>query len=170
MPTRFDIGLTQIYDIYPDKDKVDKKTFKAIATEFNTEVMRQVIEENKVFNIPHHLGLFKAIEKKRRFKKGKINGNYYSSIHHHKSKLKKQEILDRGGTPLEVYKDEKGKILGDNGGEPWLVYNMSDTTWTFLWSKFKKEKGYFHFNINKFTLKIARGAVLNLTKTKKTGE
>lgn len=148
---------------------LDKKTFVKLCTEFNDMVLDQMIKEKKVFVIPHFLGIIKVLEKERKVKKGKTNGKLYTTPNFPESFKKKDEIIARGGTPLVNYKDKDNRIISDNGGEAWLVYNTSPTSVTFMWSKLKRkiDNKLHKANTKYYTLKINDKAIKALGKHKR---
>lgn len=64
---------------------------------------------------------------------GNVTGN--SFINWKESKIKKDEILARGGTLYEVIRDEKGVKIGDNGGEKYLVIQPQLERYYVSWKK-----------------------------------
>ena len=61
--------------------------------------------------------------------KNKFKRKYIDSA---SSLKRRKQIIEEGGTPLKCEKDENGKVIGDNGGEPWLMYIAKDVLvmWT----------------------------------------
>lgn len=133
-------------DVYKDfvkKNNISDKEFpykvyNKLIRIFNKEVMKQVIIDGKTFNMSHLLGTIQAIEVERKIKISK-NGKPYTSINWNESKKLKQKIINEGGTPLEVIKDDKGNIIDDNGGKQWYVYDLSPTKPDFYWNRLRRK-------------------------------
>ena len=48
---------------------------------------------------------------------------------------KKAKLIAEGRLPLEYHKDDHGNIIGDNGGEPWMIYYIDLNVFRFSWWK-----------------------------------
>lgn len=109
-----------IYKFFTEKNGklVDKTTFSSILKAYNKAFMELVITEGVKLSIGGTTGHIQVVKKERRLRGGKLamQADFPSSL-----KIKR-EIIARGGIPLENYKDDEGNIIGNNGGEPWLVY------------------------------------------------
>tara|TARA_R100001086_G_C11813313_1_gene252179 strand:- start:721 stop:1269 length:549 start_codon:yes stop_codon:yes gene_type:complete len=138
------INNKQMYLEFLKEEGLTKETlpynkYTSVIKMHNIEVMRQLIEENKSYNMDFLLGSLMIIEKRRKIRISE-NGNHYTSINWPESNKKKKELLEQGRLPKEVYKDEHGKITGDNGGENWIIYSTSETIPRFYWSLYKRKK------------------------------
>ena len=99
------------------------KLFKEVLVLFNTGVSDMIVKEGYRFKVPG-LGTLRIIRRKKRST---------MAVNFKETNRKKQEILDRGGTPYEVLeRDKDGKIIKDNGGEKYLV--LFSSPYYFCWS------------------------------------
>ena len=177
------IGKGKLYNcknLYNDFCKIDNtltyKQFREIIYKFNKKIIDEIIDNDKVFTLGYKLGNISVYQYDRKIRKGKHNGNLYSSINYFLSQKNKEEIIKNGETPLEMIK-ENGKIIGDNGGKPWLVYNLQDIV-SLTWKKYKcidkensteDEKIYIHplKFIKRYSLKFTKDNVLRLARNKR---
>jgi hypothetical protein len=177
------IGKGKLYNcknLYNDFCKIDNtltyKQFREIIYNFNKKIIDEIIENNKVFNLGYKLGNLSVYQYDRKIKKGKHNNNFYTSINHFLSEKNKKEIIKNGDTPLKMIKDN-GKIIGDNGGKPWLVYNFQDIV-SLTWKKYKcidkensneEEKNYIYplKHIKRYSLKFTKDNILRLARNKR---
>lgn len=79
-----------------------------------------------------------------------------SHIDHHASFQYKKELIEKGLTPLEHYRDSEGNIIGNNGGEEWLVYRTDESYRLCRW--IKKWQYVKHKNAKYYRFKAAGGA------------
>jgi hypothetical protein len=110
--------------------KLAYDVYKEIIFTFHKKMINACISTGNEWHLQSHLGRISIIRAKRKFtvlEDGSIRG----SVDWGESNKKKKRILDSGQLPLEVYKDEKGNKVGDNGGVPWLCY-FTDTYY-YLW-------------------------------------
>jgi hypothetical protein len=105
--------------------KLSFKEFREIVYLFNRLAMTEVIETGKSLDLGYHLGSLSVNKVKRRVRKS-INGNYYTSINWGESNKLKKQILEEGKVPLQYLKDDRGVIIGDNGGVPWQIYHTDE--------------------------------------------
>lgn len=108
------------------KDPIPYNQYKKVIYLWNKLIVEKIMEGYK-FKAPYSLGIFEILRCDRNH--GRKIKDWGES-----NKLK-QRILDRGGIPLEVFKDEEGNIIGNNGGENWLVYHVDDNYLKFNWYK-----------------------------------
>ena len=123
---------------------LSNKTYKDIVETFIDKATTAIVERKARLLMPRIGGLGIAYEKNQ-FKKKCIN--YSESLKN------RQAILKRGDTPLKYEKDNKGNIISDNGGEPWIVYYMNDKICAWR----VKGRRTFHMEDKSFTLKASRG-------------
>ena len=60
----------------------------------------------------------------------------------------KADIIAKGGLPYEAYRDKNFNIIGDNGGEKWLVYHSKEADVWLYWDKSScvvKNKAFYSF-------------------------
>lgn len=137
-----DVNTDVMYKEYY-KGNLDSKSYKQFLYAFNKEVFKRILNNNEVLRLPFKLGIIEVFEYDRKFRRSKVNNKIVTSINWMSSKMKKKEIIERGGTPLEMIKDENGKILGDNGGEEWMIYNTSDKVRKIGWNKILGDNGKY---------------------------
>jgi len=123
--------------------KYPKYLYSEICKEFNSICIDQIIKENKSFSLGYNLGRIIIQEKENtKLRKGKLNEDVLvGRIDWYQSKLRKQELINKGITPYQAITDESGKIIGDNGGEKWFVYNLDDYKVVVTWvhNRIKKD-------------------------------
>lgn len=120
------------------KEDVPYSKYAEIIKMHNIEVMNQILLKNKQYDMGYLLGHIQAVEVNRVIKVSK-SGNSYTSIDWNESNKRKQELINKGQLPLEKIRNEKGEIIGDNGGVEWLIYNLSETKPTFHFSRFRRK-------------------------------
>lgn len=126
----------EIYKEYLEKtgDKsISRGDFAKIIYAFNKKIAQAIIEKGYVFNM-FASTLLSIMLKRRNFER--------MAAKFGESNKKKQEIIDRGGTPLEYYKDEEGNIIGDNGGEAWMIYDVRSFFTQVAFGKGKEGRVY----------------------------
>lgn len=74
------------------------------------------------------------IEKERKFNKLNGAGINRNCIDYPKSNEYKQYLIDKGEIPLEYYKDSNGKVIGNNNGVDWKIFNISEYVYWFVWN------------------------------------
>ncbi len=73
-----DYGMEDYYKFYLKKNKISKKLFNNIITDFNNELINIIIEDNLIYNIPY-IGLEIVIKKDKR-KPKIVNGKLINNI------------------------------------------------------------------------------------------
>jgi len=121
------------------KEELSYPIYTSIIKMHNKEVMKQIIIDNKYFNMGFQLGNIMAIERDNKIKTSK-NGRLYTSINWFESNKKREELISKGVTPLKMEKDEQGKIISDNGGEEWLIYTLLENKPVFYWSRYRVKR------------------------------
>jgi hypothetical protein len=104
---------------------ISYKTYKSVLSEMNKRAIKDIIDGNHL-TLNYNLGDL-CIKNFKRTLKQREDGSIHSTVNWGDSKKRKQEIIDRGGTPL----------LGDNGGEPWHVYYTHPKIVRFSWWKLR---------------------------------
>ena len=125
-----------MYESYPRKKHISYRTFCDIIKTFNKKCTERIIEEDAVLDMGFDLGNIMKVEHKLMPRIGTTNGNLRASINWPASHQKKKDIIARGGTPLQMIKDENGKILGDNGGEEWMIYYTDNKSVRLVWRRY----------------------------------
>lgn len=96
---------------------VSLKEFSNIIDDSLEAIMDAVVEGNFRFKISG-IGTIGINSELNKFRKKSINTAESLKL--------RNKIIEKGGTPLKYEKDESGKIIGDNGGEPWIQYYVND--------------------------------------------
>lgn len=112
---------------------INYKEFKVIIENMNKKVCIDIIE-GKSLKLGYNLGYIYIKEFKRKFKISE-NGKYNTRKNWGESKRRKKQLLSEGRLPIKYYKDETGKIVGNNGGEEWIIYYTEDNILRFSWWK-----------------------------------
>lgn len=115
------------------KQMAKKNVFIKVVKEYNKKIAEAILQGHTI-KMFHGLGTLNIKEKTRMFKKD-INGNYLFPVSYFKSMQKKKEIIERGGVPFKGIKDENNRIIGNNGGEHWLVYHTDMLSYKWHWTK-----------------------------------
>lgn len=153
------LNTKYFYNIYKNKGGVvSYQVFKKILDSYFKKVTDACVDEGLGLNFRSNLG-FLCVHQYIREPKLKENGNISAFVNWKESNSLKQSIIDKGGIPLEVYKDNKGNIIGNNGGEAWLVYFTNTNFFKWLYTPNLYLKG--HANV---TFKISWGNTKKLAK------
>lgn len=131
--------MKKIKDLYEEhyNGSKDFKTYKEVISIFNKKVFQLMIEKNEALPLGAFLGSISIIESPVKIKTGKNNGNINTMIDWKLSNEKKRKLLSEGKTPLKKEKVE-GKIIGDNGGEEWLIYKIVDSIAKYHWRRHRR--------------------------------
>src|SRR5690606_4150797 len=120
------------YDKYVlEGGKISYEAFKELIFAYNKAMIQECIDTGNEWYLHGQLGLIK-ISKIRRKSSVTEDGQIKSRVNMPASLKFREELKARGELPLENYKDEEGKIIGNNGGIPWYVYYTDDTF--YRWS------------------------------------
>lgn len=95
------------------RKRIPFKEYKTILDAGMERLSKAIVESNAKVYFPYIGSLGVTIEKNR-FKRKSINMV--------ESRKLREAIIADGGKPLKYEKDAKGNIIGDNGGEEWLIY------------------------------------------------
>lgn len=82
------------------------------------EVLSDKIVKDKASLVMPGIGTLGIYTSLNQFKRPKINSAESLKL--------RQQIIKEGKIPFSPIKDENGKNIGDNGGEPWYVYYTND--------------------------------------------
>lgn len=137
------------YNLYKERGGIlSYPKFKEIIFLYNKKVTDKVIATGKILKFRSNLGFLSIKKYKKKFTLNE-DGNLVGAIDWKLSNQLKAEIIARGEIPFETYKDDKGKIIGDNGGVKWLCYHMNEYTfgWVFTSSMYLKNSGNMVFKI-----------------------
>jgi hypothetical protein len=146
---------------------VDERTFKVFLRSLNKHIKEAILYKGYSFNFGGNVSSIFVERKKRYIKDDKADG--MSTIHNNvvidwgSSNKKKAEIIERGGTPYKAIKDENGVIVGDNGGEKWLVPFTDEYGFWLGWEKKKctlTNKSLYRFS-------PARGVIVGIQDARK---
>lgn len=108
--------------------------FKLIINEMNNRVCDEVVND-KILILSPKLGHLR-IRIDNRHITLKEGSKLHTGVDHNATRELKKQIISEGKIPFEVIRDEKGKIVGNNGGVEWLVYHTQPIV--ACWSWFKK--------------------------------
>lgn len=136
---------------YKLKTQIPYKKFKQIIELYNDMMMHEILMGNKM-HLGQGLGHIYIIELERKIKKS-ASGNYYTYPNWNASLTLKQKLIDEGKIPFETIKDKEGNIIGNNGGENWMVYYDDKFICKFYWSKGKKGNNIVIKNVNRYIFK-----------------
>ncbi len=147
-------------------EQLPYSVYSAVIEMHNKEVMRLIVEENRSYDMGFHLGDIKAVEVPRKIRISK-NGEYYSSVNWKATEQAKETLIKEGKLPYKAIKNEKGEIIGDNGGVRYIVYNISDTSVNFTWNRYRqinpfnqkenfvlKKIRHYHFKFTELNIEI----------------
>lgn len=137
------------YNLYKERGGIlSYEKFKEIIFSYNKKVTDEIISTGKVLMLRSHLGFLGVAKYKKKFTLNE-DGNLVGAINWKESNKLKAEIEARGETPYQAYKDENGKIIGNNGGVKWLCYHMNEYTfgWTYSSSMYLSNSGNTVFKI-----------------------
>lgn len=151
------VTTKDIYQTFDLKDKIEYKLFFKIIDKYNEKIIDSIIE-GETFDFGFAIGLLSVIEKERKV----------HSIKWKESLEKKQRLIEEGRLPLAKLKDSDNKIIGDNGGEEWMIYNMKDSVLRFYWNRHRKRYEEFTLyplrRIRRYHLKITKNVMKKLNR------
>lgn len=107
---------------------VPANVFKFALRSFNQKLGDALVEKGYEFSFGSGVGSI-------RVKGVEIDHSKRKEINWGESNKRKKEILARGGVPKKAERDENLKIIGDNGGEEWLVFFTRDINYWLYWNK-----------------------------------
>lgn len=119
--------------------KIQFDLFEALLGAYNVEAAHLILSEGyKTFSFGFKTGNIYIKKKKRYFGEGFEGLPINSKVPDWGESNKiKAEIIARGGTPYKAIKNSRDEIIGDNGGEKWIVYHISDYVCWWWWNKGK---------------------------------
>jgi len=97
------------------KDLISYKKYSFVLKRFNDLLIDKLVEGYK-FNPGYYLGSIYVKQKPQSS----------NAINWKESNEAKAKLIEDGKLPLKKFKDENGKITGDNGGIEWLVFRKAD--------------------------------------------
>lgn len=112
-------------EFIPDT-QLNRKKFKLLLSNFNKEIRKQILD-GKSFKMPYKLGTITVVK----LKQSLLTKNGTPKINWALSAKRKKELILEGRIPLQ----------GDNGGEPWIVYNTKEYFFNLTWLKHGFVKG-----------------------------
>ncbi len=114
------------------RDVVPESLFREIIREFNQLNFKEITEKGGKIDMGFRNGFVQIIRCKR---KG-LSPDWGTS------NKEKERLIAEGKTPIEYYRDDKGEVIGDNGGEKWVSYHISDYYFMALWSQYGKNYSF----------------------------
>jgi len=110
------IDSKEAYKTFPLKAKLTYKEFNEIVKSTMLKA-RELMVDGEQIKTP--LGVIKVKERKVSYHKPSVNPIA--------TKIKRDEILARGGTIYKPIRSDSGEIIGDNGGEKYLCFSTADS-------------------------------------------
>ncbi len=145
------IHSMEFYNFFKEKHKnenLSRTEYTEILEKFNEKLALVCIQEGIGMSLGSELG---SVQIFRRLKRAK--GELRMRPNHAESKKLKAEILARGGVPFKSIRNEFGKVIGDNGGEKWLIYyTTEEPSLTMKWLRHR----FPPMNVNVFKFKPSR--------------
>lgn len=135
--------------------------YKEIIDRYNKKVTDIAVTEGLGLKFRSNLG-FLYVHQFERKPKIKENGNLSAFVDWKASNTLKAQLIEQGKKPLEVYKDAKGNIVGDNGGIPWLCYHTNTIFYKWLY-----EPNLYLLGHNNVVFKISWGNTKKIPKAVK---
>jgi hypothetical protein len=111
------------------------KQYKEVLKLMNKKCIDEVISGESL-HLKNYLGYLYIKKFERDFKLSE-NGEYNTRKDWKASLEKRDQLIKEGKTPLKKFKDNVNKIIGDNGGVPWIVYRLESDIYRFCWNKTK---------------------------------
>lgn len=117
------LNTKYFYKKYKEKGGIlDYSIFFRIMDAYFQKATDIIVSEGIALNMRSNLGFLSIVSRERKVVL-KDNGQLIGAINWDNSNKLKAQILKEGKVPLENYKDINGKIIGNNGGVPWLCYH-----------------------------------------------
>lgn len=149
MTTITNYATKDIYKIYmKDGGTLAYPLFKQLVYKYHQAMTDKCIK-GYMWSLPHNLGCIKIVISKRKYTVLE-NGNIRGSVDWGASNKLKASIIERGEVPLESYKDESNKVIGDNEGVKWLCYHTSTDyfCWTHITNIYLKNGTKYGFDFS----------------------
>jgi hypothetical protein len=136
------------------------EVYKDILNTFNETISDEIVYKGYTFNLPFNLSDIKIT---------KVDcSKYGKKIDWNATNKKKKEILDKGGILYKVTeRDDKFKIIKDNGGEKYIVYFDKDFDYLWNWVKSKVKvlnSAYYRFKPTYYNNTSTGGKLGNVNK------
>lgn len=109
------------------KGKYSKEEYIAAIIAMNGTLGDILAQRNYFFTLPRGLGYLTVKVIPRTPSKAHID--YGASF------KQKQALIDEGKLPLKHYRDKDNNIVGDNGGEEWMVFRTDSSYRLCKWVK-----------------------------------
>lgn len=125
----------------------NEKIFKLVLRTFNQMAVDKMIKEGFIWRIGHRLSHIR-IKKKTITARTAKNGEIKPRINWGESNKLKKALIAKGKLPLKAKYDKNNKRIGDNGGEPWLIYITDDYNTWWYWDRYRstvKNKSVYQF-------------------------
>lgn len=139
------LNTRYFYELYKQKGGVvSYQIFLKVMNLYHQKITDSCVKDGLGICLRSNVG-FLGIHRYTRKPKVKENGKLSAYINWPESNKLKKKIIEEGNTPLIHYKDEEGKIIGDNGGVPWLCYYTTTSFLKWLYTPNMYLKG--HLNV-----------------------
>lgn len=126
------INTKALYKFYMKNGGIlEYSLFKKIIDDFHKTIVERCLE-GETFAAPSSVGVFKIFKRKRIFKI-KEDGKLQATVNWGESKKRKKELEEKGVLLYKPIYDDLGNIVGDNGGEKWIVYKTNK--WVYFWQR-----------------------------------
>lgn len=136
------------YRAFKEMDKIGPREYSKILSIIFKDIIEQMVYQARGYEM--FMGLYMRVLKcERKFSKPVVN--------HPESNRNKRAILEGGGVPFETIKDDKGFVVGDNGGEKWLVY-YTDKFYFIFKEIFHKSSKWTTKTLHTYKLRFGRPA------------
>jgi len=116
-----------------NKPRIGSNIYKSVINKYNTSAVWDIINGKKDFTFGSSTGRIRVKYKKCYCKEGTIYNN--KQIDHNSTRILKNKLIAEGIKIFEVTRDDKGNIIGNNGGKRYLVYYNNDLRPYIVWSK-----------------------------------
>jgi len=110
---------TNLRKYYKDADDetLSFAQYRTMLDEVLDKLVTEVVQSRTHLSMPG-IGTLGIYSVKNKFDRPKINSAESLKL--------RSQIIKEGKIPFSPIKDENGKNIGDNGGEPWYVYYTND--------------------------------------------
>lgn len=155
------VTTIDVYNKYVEKGgKLAYFAFRDLIFAYQKAMIDECISTGNDWWFRGGLGVLQIARVKRKFKV-KEDGTLNAAIDWGATNKLKKDIIAKGGTPLEVYKNEKGEKIGDNGGTPYLCYHTSSDyyIWRFSNNLFLKNGHKYKFDASRGNSKKLSAAI-----------
>lgn len=109
------------------EDVVNRDLYKQVLNQLNIGLEDAILNQGYCYTWGSGIGHIKIIRKERNHRTPVVNWGESNKL--------KEQLIAEGKLPYKAIKDETGKKIGDNGGEPWFVYFTNDVDYWWGWNR-----------------------------------